>query len=194
MAEKSIIFNTQEVQAIMENKKTMTRRMIVSQPPQYADKAEVIARYGGWSKYRVGDILWVKETHAKAQDGGYIYRADSIFDGCGPGDFAWKWKSSIHMPREAARIFLKVTDVRAERLQDISNIQAKYEGAEPLSALCQMPKYERACMLNCKNCNRDIYRESFQYLWDTLNAKRGYSWESNPWVWVISFERTEEEV
>lgn len=117
--------------------------------------------------YEVGDILWVRETWQQIYIFGrntFLYKADpeveTHFDG-----MLGKWKPAIHMPREAARIFLKVTAVRAERLQDITLNDLLAEGFRPAAAF---PQY-----------------------WDYLNAKRGYSFKSNPWVWVVEFERIE---
>lgn len=124
--------------------------------------------------YKLGDILWVRETWCESlgQAGKYFYRAYA-----GPRDemkeYAHsfnKWRPSIHMPREAARIFLRVTDVRVERLQDCGNMQAKDEGC---------------------TCSSQFAR-----LWDSTvkPADRAtLGWEANPWVWVISFERISKE-
>ena len=87
-----------------------------------------------------------------------------------------KWRPSIHMPREAARLFLRVTDVWPERVQDISEADAKAEGVMPL---------------NGSKCG---YRGAFRELWNTLNAKRGFDWYTNNWVWVNEFERVKEEL
>ena len=81
------------------------------------------------------------------------------------------------MPREAARLFLKVTDVRVERLQEISRIDARAEGMGYLMENGGEPYIY------------STFIDSFRYLWDNLNAKRGYGWEQNPWVWVYEFER-----
>lgn len=91
-----------------------------------------------------------------------------------------KWRPSIFMPREAARIFLRVTDVRAERVQDITIADAKAEGVT-----CNCPDNEEN---RCYKGNIGHYR----VLWDSLNAKRGCGWDANPWVWAISFERVGE--
>ena len=98
------------------------------------------------------------------------------------------WRPSIHMPKEAARLFLRVTDVRVERLQDIKNADLRAEGI-PIPFLPQElnSQFNRLGAINdCKQA-----REEFMSLWDSLNAARGYGWTSNPWVWVYTFERTE---
>jgi len=150
------------------------------------------------SRYRSGDILYVKETW-RLTDYQYIdgtwsasvqYKADMS---CGPR-FFWKdgspeekkyertgWRSSRYMPRAAARIFLRVTDVRVERLQDITPEDCVLEGA----AIKYFPR-------NSKPWIEVNAIDKFSYLWNALNAKRGYGWDTNPWVWVYTFERVEE--
>jgi hypothetical protein len=113
--------------------------------------------------YQKRDILWVRETFTKAPDGNCLYRSDPMFDDCGKGDISWNWTSPIFMPREAARITLEVKAVRIERVQEITDKDVKAEGCD--------------------------YIRQFMDLWDTLNAKRGCSWESNPWVYVYGFMR-----
>lgn len=147
-------------------------------------------------RYRVrpiwepGDRLWVRETWRETEDPMSIpviqYRAggaqvigrngDDVDFLCGEicGDFEREdepWKPSIFMPRWACRIVLEITDVRVERVQDISERDACAEGfGYPLTRDCKKPK--------------------FRELWDKLNGPRGYGWEVNPWVWAISFRRT----
>jgi hypothetical protein len=132
-------------------------------------------------RYVADDILWVRETWQKTIDPDtddtlFVYKADNDdyvdLDG---EPTKVKWKPSIHMPREAARICLEVKSVRVERLQDISEEDAKAEGVQPEEEL--------------KTSYCSPHREAFHRLWDSLNAKRGYGWDSNPWVWVIGFER-----
>ena len=128
--------------------------------------------------YKPGDVLWVRETWAEIstqnfRQGGYdqfiLYRADKYKEI--PSDITWRL--SIHMPREAARLFLRVKDVRVERVQDISPEDCESEGyfeAEPVE-----PRP----------------RSWFSAVWDARNAKRGYGWDTNPFCWVIEFERIE---
>jgi hypothetical protein len=109
-----------------------------------------------------GDVLWVRETWAVC-NGVYAYRAD---DEMPEGWHLTAWRPSIHMPKEAARIFLRVSDVRAERLQDIDDAGVVAEGLE--------------------------LGDPFDEIWDrTLkpSARDTYGWAANPWVWVITFER-----
>jgi len=126
----------------------------------------IICPYG-----QVGDRLWVRETwHVGLSSHGVCpgYKADMKYR-CGesmPQLFPLKWKPSIHMPRWASRILLEITEVRVERLQEITGEDAKAEGAEPYGY---------------------YFIGGFKELWDSLNAKRGYGWETNPWVWVITF-------
>jgi hypothetical protein len=181
MKEKPIIFSTPMVKAILESRKTMTRRVVKS---QLTDDNGFVLMKGFWvnpkkdtdrcfdgiSPYCVGDRLWVRETWQEdtvTKDGGYFYKADP--DGC----LLRSWKPSLFMPRKAARIFLEVKSVRVERIQDITEEDAKAEGVT-------------------KTDYRILdYKTTFVILWDTLNKKRGYQWESNPWVWVIEFRRIE---
>lgn len=145
-----------------------------------------IGEWGAKCPYgRPGDLLWVRETWAshKSLDGTkpsefpnaeapLSYRADGIHQ-----PKRGRWRPSIHMPRWASRISLKVTAVRAERVQDISEDDALAEGVssdDPRCDLIDPPPYSYA-------------RTNFALLWDKINEGRGYSWESNPWVWVIEF-------
>lgn len=125
--------------------------------------------------YQPGDILWVRETWAKKPFGdGYIYPTE--VPGAGQ-----KWKPSIHMPRDAARIFLRVTNVQVERLQDINGLHAKEEGCEGYVHI--NPLY---------GCPETVH--NFKIVWNsTIKPKHrtAYGWEANPWVWVIEFERCE---
>lgn len=210
--EKPILFNTQMVQAILDGRKTQTRRLVKGLPDnQDGCDLGIIRRddgsltgYGFESMpYQPGDILWVQEAWKCVKydnmDGNLTYgaqfRADEIityvnFDDYERyekfGKFAFKngWQSPYFMPREAARIFLKVTDVKVERLQDITDEDAKAEGIE-----------------NCYGAWRDYLedgswvmgvRYSFSTLWDSTIKKQDlerYGWKTNPWVWVIDFKR-----
>lgn len=137
-----------------------------------------------YAPYHIGDILYVRETWAKLSDwidvdpdvgvfDGYIYKAD--WDNNAKKTERPKWTPSIHMPKEAARIFLRVTNVSVARLQDITEEQAKAEGAKAHHCLDAL--------------------NAFRVIWDsTLKSEKelnNYGWFANPWVWVIEFERTE---
>jgi hypothetical protein len=137
--------------------------------------------------YKVGDILWVRETWADTKDspGNIHYKASAT-----EADLEWlkdcgiKWKSPLFMPRVEARLFLKVTDVRAERLQDITEEDAEAEGLYNTHGFIRSPDNSYADYPHTA-------KEAFVRLWDTLNAKRGYGWDANSWVWVYEFEREE---
>lgn len=149
------------------------------------------------ARYQPGDILWVRETwcelyvvdalgythydqpmHYYAADG---YPDITLYDADGfeLDDQRIKWKPSIHMPREVARIFLKITGVRVERVQDITENDAVAEGTT------------NYLMAGGRQHEEMSMRAQFSMLWDSLNVKRGYGWEVNPWVWVYEFERVE---
>lgn len=180
---KPIIFSTPMVQAILDGRKTQTRRVIKPQPNSKAEyKGTEIGKHvfetdiDMWhikSPYQPGQVLWVRETWSMIDDmpyDNYVYRTDygtTEDDSFPPSMF--KWKPSIHMPREAARIFLRVKNVRVERLQDITAHDAIREGMES-----EIP-FDTV--------------DEFKELWNNLNAKRGYGWDTNPWVWVVKFER-----
>jgi len=193
--EKPILFRTDMVQAILAGNKSMTRRIIKPQPideiTDYGDGLCFYKKLKGdpnipivfKSKYQVGDILYVKETwkwegETKYTDvwplGTFLYKVD-FEEGEGPS----RWKSSLFMPRVAARIFLKVTDVKAERLQDITEEDAMGEGVDLTDT--------GWCNYLLKGKTVSTAKQSFATLWDSINGKK--SWHSNPWVWVISFEQ-----
>jgi hypothetical protein len=159
--ERPILFSTEMVKAILDGKKTQTRRIV---------KDDLAAcPYG-----EPGDILWVRETWAHLSDyqgtdpgtaaiaSGYFYRQQTP-------DAVEKWRPSIFMPRKACRILLKVEDVRTERLQEITQDEARLEGISQPPADCIA---------------------GFKTLWDGINGKRGYPWDSDPLVWVIEFTPT----
>lgn len=199
MAIKPILFNAEMVRAILDGRKSCTRRAIKPQPDEKhtyplgfitdsTEKKEVgcfgfaVNEYGGSIqyvkppyRYAPGDILYVRETWKKAPNG-YFYYEDWLRN-----DIAdvTKWKPSIHMPKEAARIWLKVTDVRVERLQDMTSEQISREGVEV--------EYPHVL-------NGEEKRYAFSTLWNSTIKKSDidrYGWDANPYVWVISFERCE---
>lgn len=186
--EKPILFSAPMINAILNGQKTMTRRVIKPQPDDgpWPDAASHIEWHDfltdtdyyvacGHCPYgKVGDALWVRETFAVNCIGGedfVFYRADSCPDGDGA-----KWKPSIFMPRKYSRITLRITSVRAERLQDISEEGANAEG---VWAMYQPHEYA--------DDKKAVTR--FRWLWDSINGQRGYGWDANPWVWVITFDR-----
>lgn len=195
MAIKPILFNTEMVWAILDGRKTCTRRIIKPQWEEcphckYVHKEYIYDKLAenvycakcGYplvperrAPYHTDDILYVRETWKKAPNGYYYYedwQRNDIAD-------VTKWKPSIHMPKEAARIWLKVTDVKVERLQDIDGKGCVKEGIEeePL-----------------KYVGDEFVKGMFHDLWDSTIKKSDlgrYGWDVNPYVFVISFERCE---
>lgn len=213
MPERPIIFSTEMVRAILEGRKTQTRRVIKPQP-EFTPPPKGFGSYKkedywgwGWRKnkndwfcgvtqkqltsdkgllypnrcpYAVGDRLWVRETFWYCCEGckKAFYKADGFE--LGPNKVRIggiecqvknnKWKSSRFMPKWAARLWLEITEIRVERVGEITWQDIALEGIRGKHAVDT--------------------RETFVKLWDSLNAKRGFSWESNPWCWCISFRRT----
>ena len=225
MAIKPILFNTEMVLAILDGRKTCTRRICKDANEytvpdmefynadkrtyavhNFADKEQMeqLSTAERTCPICPGDILYVRETwehfdccccegdeHGNCYQepqqnvlnksyGCYMYRAtDEIY-----GDA--RWHPSIHMPKEAARIWLKVTDVRVERLQEITVDGCHREGIN----------IETSAVTDGETLNRnhDFSLEKFEILWDSTVKKSDidrYSWDANPYVWVISFERCE---
>ena len=219
---KPILFNTEMVRAILDGRKTVTRRVMKPQPKSklcYAFAGSHKKDIGRWEypsktahefwgeefklpdviteeelkkkwnpPYHADDILYVRETWSPLHQDkdskdvcGYMYKACTLeeYDKMYPDgkDYQWegKWHPSIHMPKEAARVFLKVTNVRVERLQDAKYFDFINEG---------IPYKQYECEI----------REDFQKLWNYTIKKSDlycYGWDANPWVWVIEFERIE---
>ncbi|MCI9097566.1 MAG: hypothetical protein HFI95_15570 [Lachnospiraceae bacterium] len=206
-----ILFNTDMVRAILDGRKTVTRRVIrykysntemKMRTDKYGTRLIEIQKdiegetHGKnpdgstWHKllpyieknppYRKSDTLYVRETwreHSPGFDNLFIYKADYA-----DGSVNVKWHPSIHMPKEAARIWLKVTDVKVERLQDITEEQAIKEGITCVKYDVNTGKEESAAL------------DWFPILWDSTVKKSDsdcYGWDANPWVWVIEFERCE---
>lgn len=186
MAERPIIFSGPMVRAILDGRKTQTRRVVKPQPPDsvaglYCDGNSEwfsTAFYDVRRRCpfgRTGDRLWVRETLAE-YDGRWFYDADQSPVECVPPySHSGTCCPSIHMPRWASRITLEITGIRVEQVQAVSEEDARAEGVIP--APHEMADYSSPC--------RAEYRE----LWDSLNAKRGYGWDVNPLVFVIEFKR-----
>ena len=104
-----------------------------------------------------------------------------------PGEAPTRWRPSIYMPKEAARLFLRITDVRVERLQEITEDDAVAEGVKDPYEYQDANYYERVAT------DKEINASAFAGLWDSINDKRGYPWRDNPWVWVYEFEQCEKE-
>ena len=206
MAIKPILFNTEMVRAILDGRKDATRRIVKGfipddavwgytafTPKGYISCRGTFADGYGEKFFKLPceprDILYVRETWCAlpVNEAGHI-RGHSVYYYKADGDLrpeGWrgKWKPSIHMPKEAARIWLKVTDVRVERLQEITEVDIQKEGVE----------------VDLKECagKFDFISELFllfQRLWNSTIKKSDidrYGWDANPWVWVIKFERCE---
>ena len=214
-----ILFNTDMVRAILDERKMVTRRVIKPRqligilpdkckngtPEEFlkekkhmfkpycdmTDEELIKASYN--PPYQPGDILYVRETWHKYKkrvgkgEGCHIaefygYRA-SIANS---EDANEPWHPSIHMPKEAARIWLKAKDVRVERLQEITEEQAKAEGAIDNRGFIHSPDNEYNSIHTAK--------EHFKQIWNSTIKKSDidrYGWDANPWVWVIEFERCE---
>ena len=160
MKARGILFVTDLIIATEEDIKTMTRRIVKPQPiGEWAAPGRSMCPYGV-----PGDRLYVKETYATCEKcGRFVYKAKSPNRRCPACDtFIARWKSGRFMPKDAARLWLEIINVRVERLQDISEADAKAEGTQG--------------------------KHSFAALWDAINGKRA-SWASNPWVWVVEFKR-----
>ena len=218
MAIKPILFNTEMVRAILDGRKTCTRRVI--ELPEKMDGVPVGKSgdssnplgfmYPGGIKrppYQPGDILYVRETWCAlpVNEAGhmrghsiYYYRADGDLR---PEGWRGKWRPSIHMPKEAARIWLKVTDVRVERLQEIDEDGVWDEGFKfkppcltRVSADGHTCDLDGPCMSSIKYCDMTIGELFGRELWNSTIKKSDlnrYGWDANPWVWVIEFERCE---
>ena len=181
------------VKAILEGRKTQTRRVIKPQPndiresPFVKSGIETTHGYEIKLKYEPGDRLWVRETwHQHSSDDDFCtgeihYRATEICVGT-------KWIPSIFMPRWASRITLEVVNVRVERVQDICFEDCLSEGCDS-----GFEHYDGSCNhIEDGSCCQGWHYGSkwnFRYLWDSINAKRGYGWDVNPWVWVVEFKR-----
>lgn len=233
MTIKTILFNTEMVRAILDGRKSCTRRLMKPQPDEkhiyplgFANDSTERKNIGSFGfgaselgssiqytkpPYQPGDILYVRETWERFECwncegdergnctkepkksvldkacGCYMYRATDEISGDA------KWHPSIRMPKEAARIWLKVTDVRVERLQDMTNDDALKEGAEGVRC-----DHAGSGAYGCTDCMNTGWLEppivEFMQIWDSTIKKSDldrYGWNANPWVWVIEFERCE---
>ena len=213
---KPILFNTEMVRAILDGRKSCTRRIVKGFIPNkavwgytaFTPKGCISCRgtfadgYG--EKFfklpcKPGDILYVRETwcalpvneagHMRGHSV-YYYKADRDLR---PEGWRGNWHPSIHMPKEAARIWLKVTDVRVERLQDITYNGALREGSEGIRC-----DHVALGVHGCTDCMNTGWIEppqvEFMQIWNSTIKKSDlnrYGWDANPWAWVIEFERCE---
>ncbi len=204
MTEKPIIFSTEMVRAILEGRKTQTRRVIKNVDITNSFDVDVdgsVYAYccpatgdsfkpWGIAPWEKGDILWVRETWAERQEyykNGTPVFAEPLFVYKADGVFSAKWRSPIHMPRKAARIFLKVKNIRVERLQDITEDDAEAEGA--IDWICQQHNNGTWIDNAMRGAACAKPKRAFALLWNSIYEKRGFGWDQNPWVWVIEFER-----
>ncbi len=192
--ERPILFSGPMVRAILEGRKTQTRRVIKPAPGDHPDdEGDVLYR----CPYGIpGDGLWVREkAKLRAVCGGVwvdlLFAADEK-----PVEFQQKnskpfratsWTPSIHMPRWASRISLEVLKIRVERVQDISEADAVAEGAMAVDSET-MQTAARAAAAEGQITSVGP-RDYFRWLWESINAARGFGWKKNPWVWVIDFRR-----
>lgn len=232
--ERPILFSGRLVRAILDDRKTVTRRVIRPQPAPYRggwawrpkDRVEAVfnadARATLDEMARVfcpygapGDRLWVRETFSQREGERIVaYRADGecgawlgagsdrmwnrhgyvieVETNRGPSwglaKYGGRWRPSIHMPRWASRISLEVTEVRVERLQDITEEDARAEGANAADAAIIFQAQQDGGVRLARGMENTA-RGAFCCLWDSLNAARGYGWDANPWVWRIAFRR-----
>lgn len=193
MTEHPILFKAEMVRAILDDRKTQTRRVIKPQPEDYHGMARHDWLWYGRKEHsampfddyvfscpygKPGDRLWVREKHCfdvqLTEDRWHV-----VYDN--PSEMPhWsnydndknpklnKWRPSIHMPRWASRILLEVTDVRVERVNEISEADCEAEGLKLLQG---------------------GIKSEFRVLWDSINEKRGFGWDKNPWCWCVSFKR-----
>ncbi len=194
---KPILFNTPMVQATLKDRKTKTRRIVKERALSkfnFDSTGKLLGSFDGCdmypstndAPYHIGDILYVRETwhkYTKRIGKGASCRLEQFYGYkasiANSEDSQEKWRPSIHMPKEAARIFLRVTDVGIERLQDIRHCDIEKEGiiSEPVGS----PERINPFFV-------------FKKLWDSTIKKSDidrYGWNANPWVWVIEFERLE---
>ena len=205
MAIKPILFNTEMVRAILDGRKTCTRRLVRFLPgenPQWTGYIrDGLMLYNGKNEpcirkapYQPGDTLYVRETWKKAPNGYYYY------EDWQRGDIAdlTKWKPSIHMPKEAARIWIQIMNVRVERLQEMKPVDVIKEGAYSDCWDCLNTYGEsgsQCCYGTEEQCSQcDEVMMEWEKLWTSTIKKSNlnrYGWDANPWVWVIEFERCE---
>lgn len=205
--ERPIIFSGEMVRAIIEGRKTMTRRVVKPQPEHgvcgcgYSGSGfgiedmegactckPILSPYG-----KPGDRIWVREKHYLEPGAGpehfgsedwIVYAADEPGTLNGGPDESVPWRPSIHMPRWASRILLEIVSVRVERLQEITEEDAKAEGI-PFDG-----DYWRSVVHPIKGTLKcwPTVTEAFKQLWDSINAKNCHGWDENPWVWVVEFK------
>ncbi|MEB7500038.1 hypothetical protein NGC23_07520 [Leclercia pneumoniae] len=210
ITERGMIFNGEMVRAILDGRKTQTRRIMNPQPADditrgyfpnmntFGWKSSLKHKHGSTTAHfcpygKHGDRIWVRETWAEAGAGApdlKIYRANypahvpSHYGNVPPAEDI-RWKPSIHMPRWASRITLEITGVRVERLNSISEENARAEGVQPAGDL--LPDYPDTYLTPTGDFA--TAKVAFQRLWESIYGDD--SFQANPWVWVIEFKRIE---
>ncbi len=196
MKERPILFSAPMVRAILDGRKTQTRRIVKQKHLPFLEN--ILGNFidGKWNQRplpygKTGDRLWVRETFNINDDGHYIYAAD--LNDAGVTKWAAKWKPSIHMPRSASRVLLEIVNVRVERLKDISEDDAIAEGISrvpfrpcdgwPICDGYMVGKDDGVSGLKHKA------KVAYQELWESINGKG--SWDLNPFVWVVEFKMLE---
>ena len=218
MKERPIIFNSEMIKAIRDGRKFQTRRILkvpengrIKPGTQAYDNGVSIcfdqSGLADWETLKcpygkIGDMLWVRETWSPWRgilcpcSGGcncdqYLYKADPDTDfanKCEYPEDRIRWKPSIFMPRKASRILLEITDIRVERVQDIKEKDCESEGIEVAESIGDYAGALWIARTEKATFNFSNAQSAFQYLWDSINAKRGYGWKVNPFVWVIDFK------
>lgn len=206
MKERPILFNGDMVRALLEGRKTQTRRVMKTQPANFDADGDIALMYEEGSETaktigekpfvcpygEPGDRLWVREAHAFVPEPAYRC-STGIYQQVNPADDyeacvyrenfdrarSFPWRPSIHMPRWASRITLEIVSVRVERLQEISEKDARAEGVngEQEAADAGLSWHDKP-------------RRAFRLLWQSINGAD--SWDANPWVWVVEFKRVDE--
>ena len=209
--EHPILFSGPMVRAILEGRKTQTRRTngfhmkwLNKDPNNFRHKNFKLAdKFEFWdikngvcqfaeSPFQPGDTLWVRERFCEPNTGEYLYMADHVRGsemGCIAAGLALegvRWRPSIHMPRRASRIALLVEDVRVERLQDISEEDAMAEGVK-ITISGDFTLTTRFMNYTKKGDHASSAIASYSTLWNSLNAARGLGWDANPWVFAYKF-------
>lgn len=196
--ERPILFSAPMVRAILEGKKTQTRRVVKPQsailtdemarsfgvqPPPQQNMPVIHCRYGG-----PGERLWVRETWGLFQERpqfGVFYRADADSPNYEEENGIARWRPSIHMPRKYSRIELEIVSVRVERLQDITEADAIAEGIERIPNVGPMRAFGWRDYSGGIGFFDPV--QSYRSLWESINGPD--SWAANPWVWGIEFKR-----
>ncbi|MCK3279179.1 morphogenetic protein [Escherichia coli] len=216
MTERGMIFNGEMVRAILDGRKTQTRRIMKLQPKpsksrpgdfwfsskklesmvhvsDLAPGNSPIADYHLFIQEHccpfgaVGDRIWVRETWARYNIDQNSH--DIAYRATTPADWPeeGRWRPSIHMPRWASRILLEITSVRVERLNAISEEDAEAEGIDMEALYDSQDCYD--CIADHNMTGRPTVTGAFKYLWESIYGEEG--WKFNPWVWVIEFKRVE---